>query len=158
MAKKSRETVTPESFKHLTTEEIDNIVKQKLRNNFNKKWEETELVIRNQAVIDLIGQGLSRSRLIEEMMTRWGISHQCAVHYLKDAYEVLLKGNEEFIEFNRDKQVERLENIITKAIEEHEFKAAVMATAELNKLLGLTTNQRITLENTDRIFRFGGES
>ena len=89
-------------------------------------------------------------------MSRWGIKLTTAKTYIKDAYDTLLHNNEEFLEYNRDKQIERLENIITEAMEAHEYKAAVLATAELNKLLGLTTNQKITLENTDRVFKFGG--
>ena len=90
-------------------------------------------------------------------MSRWGVCIDTANNYIREAFKVLTRGNEEFIEHNRDKQIERLENIITEAMEAHEYKAAVMATAELNKLLGLTTNTKITLENTDRVFKFGGE-
>jgi len=113
--------------------------------------------MRNQVIIDLIGQGLSRRRIQEEIMSRWGVSISTARGYIKDAYDVLLKGNEEYIQYQRDQQIERLETIITEALEAHEYKAAVMATAELNKLLGLTTKQQVTIENVDRTFKFGGE-
>lgn len=157
MAKK-KDVVVPNTFKFLEPDEIDNIVKTKVNGPDKRKpWSEAEVMMRNQVIIDLIGQGLSRRRIQEELMNRWSIALATANLYIKEAYDTLLRNNEEYLEYNRDKQVERLENIITEALEAHEYKAAVMATAELNKLLGLTTNQKITLENTDRIFRFGGE-
>lgn len=157
MAKKKVET--PDSFKFLEPHEIDAIIKARVSVAGKcKPWTEPEIMMRNQVIIDLIGQGLSRRRIIEEITSRWGVKESTAQTYIKDAYDTLMKGNEEFLEYNRDKQVERLETIITEALEAHEYKAAVMATAELNKLLGLTTNQKITLENTDRVFRFGGDN
>lgn len=156
MAKKK--VVSPDSFKFMEPSEIDAIIKLRVSvANKANPWTEAELMMRNQVIIDLIGQGLSKRRIQEEIMSRWGISLTSANKYIREAYDVLMRGNEEFIEYNRDKQVERLENIISEAMEHGEYKAAVMATAELNKLLGLTTNQKITLENTDRVFKFGGE-
>ena len=154
MAKKQ---LTPEVFQFLEPNEIDMVIKNRLAVVRKEPWTESEIMLRNQVIIDLIGQGLSRRRIQEEIMSRWGIQISCANAYIREAFSVLLKGNEELIEFNRDKQIERLETIITEAMQAHEYKAAVMATAELNKLLGLTTNQKITLENTDRVFKFGGD-
>lgn len=156
MAKKN--IVPPDSFQFMSPAEIDAIIKLKVSVAGKcNPWTEAELMMRNQVIIDLIAQGLSRRRIQEEIMSRWGIKTSCAKAYIKEAYDTLMKSNQEFLEFNRDKQVERLENIITEAMEAHEYKAAVMATAELNKLLGLTTNQKITLENTDRTFKFGDQ-
>lgn len=155
MAKKN---VIPDSFKFLEPHEIDNVIRNKAKKASKvNPWTESELMMRNQVIIDLIGQGLSRRRIQEEIMSRWGVCIDTANNYIREAFKVLTRGNEEFIEHNRDKQIERLENIITEAMEAHEYKAAVMATAELNKLLGLTTNTKITLENTDRTFKFGGD-
>ena len=156
MAKKKVEA--PDSFKFLEPEEIDKIIREKAKIAGKcHPWTEPEIMMRNQVIIDLIAQGLSRRRIQEEIMSRWDIKTTAAKVYIKEAYDALMKSNEEYIAFHRDQQVERLENIITEAMEAHEYKAAVMATAELNKLLGLTTNQKITLENTDRVFKFGGE-
>lgn len=155
MAKKKVEA--PDSFKFLEPEEIDKIIREKAKIAGKcHPWTEPELMMRNQVIIDLIGQGLSRRRIQEEIMSRWGIKITCAKTYIREAYDALLRNNEEYISYQRDQQVERLETIISEALEAHEYKAAVMATAELNKLLGLTTNQKITLENTDRVFKFGG--
>ena len=155
MAKKRE---APDTFKFMEPGEIDTIIKNRVKvAGKQNPWTEVEIMMRQQVIIDLIAQGLSRRRIQEEIMSRWGVKAITAKVYIKDAYDTLLRSNEEFLEFNRDKQIERLENIITEALEAHEYKAAVMATAELNKLLGLTTNQKITLENTDRVFKFGGD-
>ena len=156
MAKKN--VAPPETFQFMSPAEIDAIIK--LRVSIASKtnpWTETELMMRNQVIIDLIAQGLSRRRIQEEIMSRWGVKGSAARDYIKQAYDTLMQSNEEYIEYNRDKQVERLENIIAEAMEAHEYKAAVMATAELNKLLGLTINTKVTVENADRVFRFGGD-
>lgn len=158
MAKKvSTATETNDIFKFLDPAEIDALIKLKISVNKREPWTEAELMMRNQVIVDLLGQGLSRRRIVEEIMSRWGIKQSMAYQWIKEAMELLMEGNEEFLEFNRDKQIERLENIITEAMEAHEYKAAVMATAELNKLLGLTTNQKVTIENADRTFKFGGD-
>lgn len=158
MAKKvSTATETNDIFKFLDPAEIDALIKLKISVNKREPWSEAELMMRNQVIVDLLGQGLSRRRIVEEIMSRWGIKQSMAYQWIKEAMELLMEGNEEFLEFNRDKQIERLENIITEAMEAHEYKAAVMATAELNKLLGLTTNQKVTIENADRTFKFGGD-
>lgn len=155
----AKNDITPDSFKYLEPEELDNIIKAKAKIAGKvHPWTEAELMMRNQVIIDLIGKGLSRRRIQEEIMSRWGVGMTSANLYIKAAYDVLFKGNEEFVQFNRDKQVERLETIITTALNAGEYKAAVMATAELNKLLGLTINQKVTLENVDRVFKFGGEN
>lgn len=153
----ARKVTTPESFKFLKPEEIDLIIRNRVEiANKANPWTEAELTMRNQVIIDLIGQGLSRRRIVEEMMSRWGICYATANDYLKQAYDVLMKGNEEFVAYNKEKQVERLETIITDAQMAGDFKAAVNAVAELNKLLGLTTTQKVTLD-VDRTFKFGGE-
>ena len=159
MAKKLTATATETNdvFKFLDPAEIDALIKLKMNVTKREPWTEAETMMRNQVIIDLLSQGLSRRRIVEEIMSRWGINQATAYRWIRDAMAILVEGNEEFLEFNRDKQIERLENIITEAMEAHEYKAAVMATAELNKLLGLTINQKVTIENADRTFKFGGE-
>ena len=156
MAKKN--ITPPDTFQFMSPAEIDAIIKAKAPNACKTNpWTEAELMMRNQVIIDLIAQGLSRRRIQEEIMSRWGVKSTTASNYVKEAYDAMLRSNEEFLEYNRDKQVERLENIITEAMEAHEYKAATLAVAELNKLLGLTINTKVTIENADRTFKFGGD-
>lgn len=156
------EPMEPPVFKFMEPEEIDNLFlnfihgsKQGGKSTHRFQWTEPMLMLRRQVVCDLIGQGLSRRRIVEELMNRWEIDTTAAYEYIKDAFDYLLQGNEEYMEYNRDKQIERLENIITEAQMASDFRSATMAAAELNKLLGLTTSQKLTIEGTDRVFRFG---
>ena len=64
--------------KYLTAEEKNEIVgaeierlRQKRKNKHT--WEETPLLLRRQIIIDLLGQGLSKTRIVEELMARWDI-------------------------------------------------------------------------------------
>lgn len=167
MAKKKQTTdlSQPPVFKFMSPEEVDNLMKKHIhgakgggKDTHRFRWTEPMIMLRRQVVCDLIGQGLSRRRIVEELMSRWEIDTTASYEYIKDAFEYLLQGNDEYMEYNRDKQVERLENIITEAQQAGDYKAATMATTELNKLLGLTTSSKLTIEGTDRIFKFGGDN
>ena len=154
----------PPVFKFMKPEEIDNLMRNHIHGakqggdeTHRFKWTEPMLMLRRQVVCDLIGQGLSRRRIMEEICSRWEVGQEASYSYIKDAFEYLLQGNEEFMQYNRDKQTERLENIITEAQMAGDYRSATMAAAELNKLLGLTTTQKLTVEGTERVFHFGGE-
>lgn len=166
MAKKKQTTeepMQPPVFKFMDPQQIDNLMRNHIHGakqggdqTHRFQWTEPMLMLRRQVVCDLIGQGLSRRRIVEELMSRWEIQAVAAYEYIRDAYDYLLQGNEEYMEYNRDKQIERLENIITEAQSAGDYRSATMAAAELNKLLGLTTSQKLTIEGTDRVFKFGG--
>lgn len=165
MAKKKQTTeqMDPPVFKFLSPEQVDNLMRNHIHGakqggdqTHRFQWTEPMLMLRRQVVCDLIGQGLSRRRIVEELMSRWEIQSVAAYEYIKDAFDYLLQGNEEYMEYNKDKQIERLENIITEAQQVGDYRSATAAVAELNKLLGLTTSQKLTVEGTDRIFKFGG--
>lgn len=150
-------------FRYLTPEECDNMVKAKLATNprhvkgqVGRCWDEGELLARHQVIIDYIAQGLSRRRVVEEIMARWGIAPKTAYEYYKEAVSYMGKDNDEFVAYNRDIQRERLEGIITEALEAHQYKEATMACAELDKILGLQqTTQKVELDAVNTKFDFG---
>lgn len=149
-------------FKYLDPEQIDAWMKTRKEENYMKKghvkrpWQEDELLIRRQVIIDYIGQGLSRRRIIEHLMDRWEITDRTAYNYYTDAIKYLAKDNEKFKEYNRDKMTERLEYIMTEAIERGCYKEAVMAAAELDKILGLQQeNKKIEITDFKTEFKFG---
>lgn len=149
-------------FKYLEPEQIDAWMKTRKEENYMKKghvkrpWGEDELLIRRQVIIDYIGQGLSRRRIIEHLMDRWEITDRTAYNYYTDAIKYLAKDNEKFKEYNRDKMTERLEYIMTEAIERGCYKEAVMAAAELDKILGLQQeNKKIEITDFKTEFKFG---
>lgn len=149
-------------FKYLDPEQIDAWMKTRKEENYMKKghvkrpWGEDELLIRRQVIIDYIGQGLSRRRIIEHLMDRWEITDRTAYNYYTDAIKYLAKDNEKFKEYNRDKMIERLEYILTEAIDRGCYKEAVMAAQELDKILGLQVdNKKIEITDFKTEFKFG---
>ena len=149
-------------FKYLEPAEIDAWMKTRKDEHSNKKgfnnrpWGEDELLIRRQVIIDYIAQGLSRRRLVEQLMDRWEISYRTAYKYYNDAIKFLAKDNEKFVQYNRDKMQERLEYIMTEAIERGCYKEAVMAAQELDKILGLQQeNKKIEITDFKTEFKFG---
>lgn len=149
-------------FKYLDPEQIDAWMKTRKEENYMKKghvkrpWQEDELLIRRQVIIDYIGQGLSRRRIIEQLCDRWEITDRTAYNYYTDAIKYLAKDNDKFKEYNRDKMTERLEYIMTEAIERGCYKEAVMAAAELDKILGLQQeNKKIEITDFKTEFKFG---
>lgn len=149
-------------FKYLEPAEIDAWMKARKEEHKNKKgyvnqpWQEDELLIRRQVIIDYIAQGLSRRRLIEQLCDRWEIGLKTAYTYYNDAIKFLAKDNEKFREYNRDKMQERLEYIMTEAIDRGCYKEAVMAAAELDKILGLQQeNKKIEITDFKTEFKFG---
>lgn len=152
-------------FRYLTPEECDKMVKAKLEHKpkggnckgyVGKPWDESELLARRQVLIDLMASGKSRRKIVEEICDRWGISLRVAYDYYNDAIKYLGKDNEEFVRYNRELMQERLENIMQLAIDGHQYKEAVMAATELDKILGLQKSQ-VEITDVKRVFKFGGD-
>ena len=111
MAKKKQTTeqMDPPVFKFLTPEQVDNLMRNHIHGakqggdqTHRFQWTEPMLMLRRQVVCDLIGQGLSRRRIVEELMSRWEITSVPAYEYIKDAFDYRLQGNEEYMEYNKD--------------------------------------------------------
>lgn len=135
-------------FKYLSNEEIDEMMKNKidvLRENKYEKWTETELLYRRQVIYDYIRQGLSRQRIQAEIMNRWGCVLRSAQRYVKDALESLEEDNKEFVQKTRDVQRERIESLISKAMERNDFMSAVKALDLINKMDGLY-NEKVAVD------------
>lgn len=147
-------------FRYVEPEVADATIRNRIdyiRTTKHTKWPENEILLRNQLILDMIARGMSRRKCVEAMMDRWTISDANAYIYYKEALKRLMDENEEFVEYNRDKMVERMEHIIEDCLEHNHPKEAVMACQELNKLLGLTTSTKLTLEADSRVFKFGDE-
>ena len=148
-------------FKYLTPEEIDKAMIARINEHRNipghknKEWQEDELMMRRQVILDYMGQGLSRRRIVEHLCDRWGINTRTAYVYYTDAIRFLAKDSEKFVEFNRDKMIERLEYICTEAIDTGNYREAVMACAEMNKILGLSQEtKKIEIKELQTTFKF----
>lgn len=163
MARKKEEDQEKKGvFKYLTPEEIDKAMiarindHRNIKGERNKEWQEDELMMRRQVIIDYMAQGLSRRRIVEHLCDRWQIALRTADIYYVDAIRFLAKDSEEFVDYNREKMVERLEYIMTEALDTGNYREAVMACAELDKILGLQSEtKKVEIKELQTTFKFG---
>lgn len=151
----SRKKKELDKFKFLPPEEIDNRVKQLLSNTqTHQKWSEADLMMRNSVVFDLVGQGLSYRRIIEELCARWGVSTTTANTY----YVVALKQLRDANEILQDKWVdiltERLESIMEKADQAGDRKSYLQATKQLADITGANAPKKVEITNTELELKF----
>lgn len=145
-------------------EEIDAAVKNFIasmpakggRNTGNQTWDGEILELRNYVIYQYIRQGLSRERIFEELKDRWGISRKSFDKYYKEALESLVVENKDIIDDARKKAIEKLQGIIERCYESNDFKNALKAQDQLNKINALYTDKK-EVEVTGLRFDFGGE-
>lgn len=144
-----------EGYTFMTPDEVDAIIKNKLSfmprrikgapksklNGCAQKgkvvWTEAELCLRRQVVTDLLCQGLSSTRVKQELMSRWNVSEESAYNYLRDAINSMASDNEVFMEKARDIMIHKLEGVAENALEHNDRKSALAAYEQLNKISGL---------------------
>lgn len=152
------------AYKLKNDEEIDAAVKNFIasfpakggRNTGNQTWDGEILELRNYVIYQYIRQGLSRERIFEELKDRWGISRKSFDKYYKEALESLVVENKDIIDDARKKAIEKLQGIIEKCYEVNDFKNALKAQDQLNKINALYTDKK-EVEVTGLRFDFGGE-
>lgn len=154
-------------FEFLTPDEVDELIKAKLAshsskggrwaNKAGKLWDERTINIRRAVVYDLLGQGLSRVRIAQELMARWGVTEKPAYDYIKDALENLISDNENFKDSVRESMMHRLESLAEDALAHNDRKSALSAYEQMNKLQGLYVNkvEADVKEDTTIRFEFG---
>jgi hypothetical protein len=122
-------------------------------------WTERAKLLRRQIIIDYIAQGLSVRRIIKELQARWGIEHQTAFNYIKDATSYLGETVDVFNAHNSEIAQERLQSIMEDALANNDRKTALQACDLLNKVQGLYVNkvEAETKTSTTIQFEFGGE-
>lgn len=162
-------------FKFMTPEEIDEHIKALTNENPRRGgkgqprkgrkrgelgstiWSEADVMLRRQVVLDLLGQGLSKRRVCEEICSRWEVSASAAYIYYHDALDAMVADNKEVVEKYRDLQIGRLEALAEDALAHNDRKSALTCYEQLNKIGGLYT-QKIEAdvkEDTTIRFTFG---
>lgn len=154
-------------FKILTPEQIDEWMTRKAEylkpgnrkknKDTHAKWSEAELQIRDSVILDYTTRmGLSQRRTCEEIADRWNISFRTAQRYYIHAMETLCSTTPENIEDAREKQIERLNAIAERALDNNNLDAALRAYEQLNKINSLYTDKKeIAITDVPVQFQFG---
>lgn len=144
-----------EKFQFLSPEEIDNRMKQVISNSqTHQKWTEVDLMMRNSVIYDLIGQGLSYRRIVEELCARWGVSTTSANTYYVVALKQLRDANELIKDKWADILTERLESIMEKADQAGDRKSYLQATKQLADITGANAPKKVEITNTELELKF----
>lgn len=144
-----------EKFQFLSPEEIDNRIKQVISNSqTHQKWTEVDLMMRNSVIYDLIGQGLSYRRIVEELCARWGVSTTSANTYYVVALKQLRDANELIKDKWADILTERLESIMEKADQAGDRKSYLQATKQLADITGANAPKKVEITNTELELKF----
>lgn len=144
-----------EKFQFLSPEEIDNRIKQVIHNSqTHQKWTEVDLMMRNSVIYDLIGQGLSYRRIVEELCARWGVSSVSATTYYTTALRQLKDANELIKDKWADILTERLESIMEKADQAGDRKSYLQATKQLADITGANAPKKVEITNTELELKF----
>lgn len=110
-------------------------------------------------VVKLITKGWSRTAIIEHIQELWDIKRATASEYVKMAYEVLGEASDEVIENSRNIQLERLEDLLRKALDSDDKASSLKALDMINKLHGLYIEKKEVKLDTQKLrFSFGDEA
>lgn len=144
-----------EKFQFLSPEEIDNRIRQVISNSqTHQKWTEVDLMMRNSVIYDLIGQGLSYRRIVEELCARWGVSSTSANTYYVVALKQLRDANELIKDKWADILTERLESVMEKADQAGDRKSYLQATKQLADITGANAPKKVEITNTELELKF----
>lgn len=144
-----------EKFQFLSPEEIDNRIRQVISNSqTHQKWTEVDLMMRNSVIYDLIGQGLSYRRIVEELCARWGIGTASANTYYVVALKQLRDANELIKDKWADILTERLEWIMEEADKAGDRKSYLQATKQLADITGANAPKKVEITNTELELKF----
>lgn len=108
---------------------------------------------------ELITQGYSRSKLKDYIMDTWEVGSESADGYIRMTYEVLGENSDEVIENSKNIQLERLEDLLRKALESDDKASSLKALDMINKLHGLYIEKKeVKLDAQKLRFSFGDEA
>jgi hypothetical protein len=151
----------------LTFEQKENIIKATIKNLQETKkgkvppsiagWGEDALTFRRQAIMELMGKGKSRTKIVNEISERWNVSKVSAYIYVKDVNQFLTDSYKEESDHLKDIIFHKLECLAEDALEHNDRKSALKAYEDIARMGGLY-EEKVKLENNTTIkFDFGGE-
>lgn len=149
-------------YQFLTPEEADKVIMERIASTPKKGgtrkgvWTESELAIRDNVILEYIcRQGLSRAECTRQISDRWQVNISTAGRYIKEAFDRLAQDNEEFKADAREKQIERLENLLQTLQEREMYDQAIKVLDQLSKINGLYTEKKeVSLNDGNIKFTF----
>ena len=125
----------------------------------SKRVTEQEYRFRIAETIKRIRKGWSRGKCEHWLMDTYKIKETAAYNTVRDAYNKLSEKSEAIIHNAKFIQVERIEDLLTEALESEDRKTAVKALDMLNKIYNLySTKAEIQLNGKELKFSFGGDT
>ena len=127
------------------------------RNNNKATWGEEALMLRRQAIMDLMGKGKSRTKIVNELVERWDINQSTAYNYIDDVNKFLSASYKDETEYLKDIIYHKLESLAEDALENRDRKSALKAYEQIAKMGGLFEEKHKVENNMVITFDFGGE-
>lgn len=103
-------------------------------------------VVKVEEAAKMISKGKGRAEIIEHLQKKYDMSYENARKYFVSACHFLIPDDQgEFRQGLIKQNMERLEKIVTDSMNDKQYKIAREAIAELNKMMGVTGGQSVTI-------------
>ena len=99
-----------------------------------------ELEVRVLKVVALIEEGNSRSEILLHCVTEYGVSRSTADRYIEEAYDHFKESYKPQMQRSAEIAKRRLETIFRESMKKEQFRTALYAQSQLNKIQGLDDN------------------
>ena len=110
------------------------------------RWTEDEALIRNQIIIHMLAQGTPRIDVVRILIDKWGVARANIQAYVKDALNYLTETTDEYRDYMRETQLNKLDAFIQMCIQQGKMKEAAMGLDQINKITGIYDNtQKVDL-------------
>ena len=97
----------------------------------------TDLQARILMVVAMVEEGRPRAQILEECAAAYGVSSSTADRYIEEANEHFKSTYKPQMQRSAEIAKRRLETIYCRAMKKEDFKTALAAQAQLNKIQGL---------------------
>lgn len=117
------------------------------------KVTKTEMEARKRWVAGLFRKGFSKTQVTEKIEEKYGVKPCQAAIYCREAYKYLKENEDAFVKNLRKIQLERLENMLSQAMDRGDLKTANDICNTINKTFGLYET-KIKADITSNVIRF----
>ena len=99
-----------------------------------------DLELRVLKVVSMIEEGISRSEILLHCATEFGVSRSTGDRYIEEAYEHFKESYKPHMQRSAEISKRRLEAIYQKSMKREDYRTALLALTQLNKIQGLNDN------------------